>query len=129
MTGTNRELFGVFGGPDAFGRHADPGEFDRVLEGDAVTVGVRDDALDRPTRTDVHSDDVGCCVIWGEVHTPSDGGDAARWLLDRYATDGRAALSGLNGSYLAVVERDGEAIVATDVLRTRECFQIGRAHV
>ena len=76
MTGTNRELFGVFGGPDAFGRHADPGEFDRVLEGDAVTVGVRDDALDRPTRTDVHSDDVGCCVIWGEVHTPSDGGDA-----------------------------------------------------
>ena len=122
MTRANRELFGVFGGLDAFGRHADPGEFDRVLEGDAVTVGVRDDTLDRPTRTDVHGDDVGCCVVWGEVHTPSDGGDAARWLSDRYATDGRAALSGLNGSYLAVVERDGEALVATDVLRTRECF-------
>ena len=27
----NRELFGVFGGPDAFGRHADSGEFDREL--------------------------------------------------------------------------------------------------
>ena len=35
MTGTNRELFGVFGGPDAFGHHADPGEFDRELLAEA----------------------------------------------------------------------------------------------
>jgi asparagine synthase (glutamine-hydrolysing) len=121
----NRELFGVFGGADAFGHHAAPSEFDRVLEGDVVTVGVRDDT-GLPQGTDLHSDDTGLCVIWGEAYAPDD--NPARWLLDRYAAAGRPALSELNGSYLAVLEHDGDAIVATDLLRTRECFYADTSH-
>ena len=51
----------------------------------------------------------------------TDVGVAAR-LLDRYARDGRAAFSHLNGSYLAAVEHRGEPVVTTDPLRSWECY-------
>ncbi|QLG28559.1 hypothetical protein HUG10_13835 [Halorarum halophilum] len=117
----NKELFGVFGGIDAFRALRDEAEFDAVLEGEAVTVGVRDSHLGYPGRTDIHRGENGFCVIWGEAHATADGGPAAE-LYDSYLEAGREGLAAANGSYVAVVEHDGQALVATDAIRSWECF-------
>lgn len=120
----NRELFGVFGGIDAFERFRSSDDFDEVLAGSTVTVGIRDPDLGTPGWSATYADERGCCLIWGEAYVPGDEPNAARWLLERYETDGRDALDALNGSYLAVLDADsnGEAFVATDPVRSRECF-------
>ncbi|MXR19580.1 asparagine synthase-related protein [Halobacterium bonnevillei] len=118
----NKELFGVFGGRTAFERVRSPAAFDRVVEGPAVTVGVRDDGLDVPGWTQVESRDDGCCVVWGEAYVPDSDSDPATWLLDQYPSLGAKALSALNGSFLAVVDDGFRPVVAGDPLRTRECF-------
>ena len=117
-----KELFGVFGDATQFERLRSAEEFDRLLEGESVTVGVRDHALSIPHRTATDHDAEGLCVVWGEAYTPAAHGNAARWFRDRDDELGSDALAGLNGSFLVVVERDGEAIVATDSIRSRECF-------
>ncbi|MFC4544561.1 asparagine synthase-related protein [Halosolutus amylolyticus] len=120
----NRELFGVFGGIETFERFRASDEFDEVLIGSTVTVGIRDADLGTPGWSARHVGTDGYCVIWGEVYVPNDESNAARWLLEQYERDGRDALSSLNGSYLAVLDHEdaGEAFVATDPVRSRECF-------
>ncbi|SIR75157.1 asparagine synthase-related protein [Natronorubrum thiooxidans] len=120
----NRELFGVFGGIETFDRFRSSDEFDEILDGPTVTVGIRDSDLGTPGWSARYTSDDGYCVIWGEVYVPDDEPNAARWLLEQYETNGRDALSALNGSYLAVLDTaasDG-AFVATDPVRSRECF-------
>lgn len=122
---THKELFGVFGDPATFHDQRSVEEFHAVVEGEVVTIGVRDPALDVAGRSSVAEADDGVCVVWGEAFAPDDAdpaGSIAAWVLDRYRTDGRAVFSALNGSYLVVVEVDGTAVVATDPLRTWECF-------
>ena len=120
----NRELFGVFGGIETFDRFRSSDEFDEVLAGSTVTVGIRDSDLGTHGWSARYDGDDGYCVIWGEVYVPGDASNAAQWLLERYDADGREALSKLNGSYVAVLDSAAadEAIVATDVVRSRECF-------
>lgn len=139
QSGSRRELFGVFGDRDAFACRRGTEEFDAILEGTDVTVGVRDPSLGIPGRTTVHETDDGLCVVWGEAFAPG-GEDPARWLLSRFASAGRDAFEGLgtgsgsgsgsgtgsghglDGSYVAVLEHDGRAIVATDPVRSWDCF-------
>lgn len=119
----NKELFGVFGGSETFERFRSRDEFDVVLEGSSITVGIRDPGLERPGWSATYADDAGRCAIWGEAYVPGDEQNAARWLLERYDTDGLDALHSLNGSYLAVLDADGgESFVASDPVRSRECF-------
>ncbi|ELY60618.1 asparagine synthase-related protein [Natronolimnohabitans innermongolicus] len=122
----NRELFGIFGDRAAFERFRSSDAFDRVFTGSSVTVGLRDPDRGTPGWTSSDERDGGFCVVWGEAYTPDDVAEtnAARWLFDRYETAGRDALSALNGSYLVVLEpaTGEEAIVATDPVRSRECF-------
>jgi hypothetical protein len=119
----NKELFGVFGDADDFCRYRSEVAFDRVVEGGSVTVGIRDVALDIPGRSATYVGDEGTCVVWGEAFPPPDTTmGAAEWLLDRYVDAGTDALSGLNGSYVAVVDDGDEAVVATDPVRTWECY-------
>lgn len=120
-TGTNRELFGVFGDIDAFRTLRRTDEFDALLGGDLVTIGVRDPSLGIPGRSTFYESDDGLGVVWGEAFVP-DERDPARWLLSRFATAGLDAFAGLNGSYVAVVEHDGDAVVATDQVRSRDCY-------
>lgn len=118
----NKELFGVFGSIDAFEQFRSRDEFDEVVVGPNVTVGLRDRGLDEPGWTDRFVGDDGTCAVWGEAYVP-DGTDSARWLLEHYATDGLDALASLNGSYLAVLDRaNEEPFVVTDPVRSRECF-------
>lgn len=118
-----KELFGVFGDRSEFCRHRSETEFDRVVEGDVATVGIRDVGLGIPGRSTAYAGEEGTCVLWGEIYTPQDAGiDPAEWLLRRYGEVGTDALSELNGSYLAFLDRDGEAFVATDQARTWECY-------
>lgn len=120
-----RELFGCFGDRDAFDALAGHRPFDVVLEGDGVTVGVRSPDLDVPNRTSVAETDAGCAAVWGEAFTPDDashGASTAHWLLDAVGLHGLDALDALNGSYLAVVEHDGDAFVATDPARSWTCY-------
>jgi len=118
----NKELFGVFGDRAAFTAHRNVDEFQAVFEGERVTVGVRDPSLGLDHRTAVAESDRGGCVVWGEAFTPPGvGTDAATWLLEQAPVDLEGALDRLNGSYLAVVEFDDEALVATDPLRSWEC--------
>lgn len=119
----NKELFGVFGDRDAFARHRSRRRFDEVAEGETVTVGIRDVGLNIPDRSCVHVGDDGLCVVWGEMYSGTDARtSAARWLYERYGERGDAALAEPNGSYLAVIERDGDALVAGDPIRSWECF-------
>ncbi|SEQ54836.1 asparagine synthetase B family protein [Natrinema salaciae] len=120
----NRELFGVFGGIDAFERFRSGDEFDEVLAGSTVTVGIRDADLGAPGWSATYTGDEGCCLVWGEAYVPGDEPNAARWFLEQYETNGLDALRELNGSYLVVLdaERSGDAFVATDPVRSRECF-------
>ncbi|MFC7046707.1 hypothetical protein ACFQH6_16000 [Halobacteriaceae archaeon GCM10025711] len=119
----NKELFGVFGGRDAFSRFRSELAFDTVVGGDAATVGIRDPGSGIPGRSTWYSGEEGTCVIWGEAFAAADNvTDTARWLLERFAEDGRDALGDLNGSYVAYVDHDGTALVATDPLRSWEVF-------
>ncbi len=120
----NRELFGVFGGIDAFERFRSRDEFDSVLTGSTLTVGITDPDLGTPGWSTAYAGDDGCCLIWGEAYVPGDESNAARWLLESYEADGLEALRKLNGSYLAVLDAgtNGDAFVATDPVRSRECF-------
>lgn len=121
----HKELFGVFGGHDTFAEHRDDEEFDAVISGVAVTVGVRVPTLGVTGRTSIAESDDGVCTVWGEAFPPDGAtGDAAEWLLSQYATEGLAAADGLNGSYVAVVEHDSEAVVLTDQMRSWECFYV-----
>ncbi|WP_101294566.1 asparagine synthase-related protein [Halegenticoccus soli] len=130
--GMKKEVFGVFGDGHDLSRLRPERAFDAVLEGDRVAVGVRDAGLGSSGRTAVHSDERGLCLVFGEAFVggaresnesgaPVDR-NAARRLLDRYAAVGRDALSELNGSHVVVLEYGGEALVATDRLRSWECF-------
>ncbi|RQG99362.1 asparagine synthase-related protein [Natrarchaeobius oligotrophus] len=118
----NRELFGVFGGIDAFERFRSRDEFDRVVVGPDVTVGLGDPGLDRAGWSDIAVDGANGCVVYGEAYAPDDEAGAS-WLLERTATEGLDALASFNGSYLAVIDLDGEfPFVVTDPIRSRECF-------
>ncbi|MFB6121608.1 MAG: asparagine synthase-related protein [Halobacteriaceae archaeon] len=121
-TSMNKELFGVFGPADAFDRVRDRGEFDAVVEGPAVTVGLRAPGLDVPGRSSVWADPGRACVLFGEAVRPSGPGAPARQVLDRYGEVGVDAFAELNGSYLAVVDVDGAARVVTDPIRSWECY-------
>jgi asparagine synthase (glutamine-hydrolysing) len=117
-----KELFGVFGDATDFRRYRSETEFDRVVEGDEATVGIRDVALGIPSRSAVYEGDEGACVIWGEAFAPGYASTGtAQWLLQRYREVGMDALAELNGSYLAYVD-DGDPVVATDPARTWECY-------
>ena len=119
----NKELFGVFDDSAVFEQFRSSDEFDVCLAGPDVTVGVRSSEIGIPGRTSVHETDEGICVLWGEVYPESiDELRPARWVLSEYAERGADALTGLDGSCIAVVDRVDEAgIVATDCTRSREC--------
>lgn len=117
------ELFGLFDGPDELERVRDPERFDAVVEGNGVTVGVSDDAIGAPNRTSVHEAPDGCCVVFGELYPPgSSGMHPARWAYRTYRERGRSAFDDFNGSYVVVIEHEGDVRVVTDQLRSRECF-------
>ncbi|MBX0295774.1 asparagine synthase-related protein [Haloarcula nitratireducens] len=119
----NTEVFGVFGDRETFDQFAAPAKYDRVLEGRQVTVGVSDVALGLPGRTQVYDDEDGLCVLWGEAFIDDAGSTStAKHLYDAFGERGANALGSVNGSYLAVVERDGIARVFTDQLRSWECY-------
>lgn len=124
----NKELFGIFGDRDQFDECRSEDEFDEILSGDQVTVGIRDPGLGVPGRSASHSADHGLCLIWGEVYaadsnaTSEADNNIAQWLFEEYTSRGVAALSDLNGSYVVALECDGEAIVSTDQIRSWECF-------
>ena len=124
VTRPNKELFGAFGPLEAFERYRQASAFDRVLDGPTVTVGIRDPALGMYGRSAAVRDERGACAVWGEAYPRVDGVDApADWLLDAYGRYGTDALAGLNGSFLAVVDHvDREAVVATDPVRSWECY-------
>ncbi|MFC7214717.1 hypothetical protein ACFQO4_11595 [Saliphagus sp. GCM10025334] len=119
----NKELFGVFGSIETFERHRSVEAFDDVLAGTEITVGIRDPGLGTPGWSARYADERGICVVWGEAYVPGDETNAARWLLEQYDSEDDAAFDVLNGSYLAVVDPvDDDAFVATDPVRSRECF-------
>lgn len=101
----------------------DTGDFHAVIEGDQVTVGIRDEALGMHGRSSYHEGPDGFTAIWGEVFPPDTAdGSAAEWLYDAYLEQEIDAFDGLNGSYIAVVEVDSRPVVATDAVRSWECF-------
>lgn len=135
----NKELFGVFGSRPEFERYRSTDDFDEILTGEIVTVGIRDSGLGVESRSASHDDDRGLCLLLGEVYphpqatatttttsstsaTNGTGENLASWLFDRYVERGQDALSDVNGSYLVVLEHDGEAFVGTDPIRSWECF-------
>lgn len=125
----NKELFGLFGNRSEFERHRSTEDFDEVLTGETVTVGVRDPGLGVPSRSASYSDDRGLCLLWGEIYPHTRKTNAtttvdnlAQWLFDRYVERGLDALSDVNGSYLVVLEHEGRALVSTDPIRSWECF-------
>ncbi|GGN94085.1 asparagine synthase-related protein [Haloarcula pellucida] len=120
----NKELFGVFGDTNTFEQYRSPDEFDRVVSGPDLTFGVRSSELDIPGRTTVYENEAGACAIWGEAYPRSiDGSDPAEWALSEYAAHGTEALTGFNGSFLVVADHEDQSgIVATDSVRSRECY-------
>ncbi|WP_224335604.1 asparagine synthase-related protein [Haloprofundus halobius] len=117
-----KQFFGVFGDADEFERLRSPHEFDTIVGGDVATVGIRDPGLGHPGRSDTYSGPKGDCVVWGEAYAPGTHSNVAEWVLDRFDERGREAFSELNGSYLVFVEREGEAFVVTDPIRSWDCF-------
>jgi hypothetical protein len=120
----NKELFGVFGDRSTFERFRSPAAFDRVVSGPELTIGVRSSELGIPGRTTVSDHSDGACVLWGEVYPRSiDGEEPAAWLLEEFAEHGPEALTGFNGSFIAVADHEEQSgIVATDSVRSRECY-------
>lgn len=117
----NKELFGIFGDRETFDKLRPETPFDVVVEGSVVTVGIRDRAVGHPGRTDVYDPDEGLCVVWGEARFDHRT-EAAKGLYEAWVNDGVSGLSRLNGSYIAVIEKEGQAIVVGDTLRSWECF-------
>ena len=118
----NRELFGVFGDRDSFDRMRSTDAFDDVLSGTGATVGIRDSSLDHSMRSASYEGSDGMCVVFGELLSPTGTDNTAKWLLERYARHGFAAFTRVNGSYLVVIDHDGDTVVVTDSLRSWECF-------
>jgi len=119
----HKELFGVFDDASEFRRFRSPESFDRVVEGESVTVGIRDVGLQIPNRSSTVERRDGVAVVWGEVYLPAAAAPgAAEWLLERYRAVGTDAFGELNGSFLAVVDDGDDPVVATDVVRSWECF-------
>lgn len=120
------EVFGVFGGLSSFRHIRSLDQFDRIATGERLTVGIRDPRLDTPGRTTTYqagsSDD--CCVIWGEANHGTGSDNTAKRLYHRYRKKGMTALDSvwLNGSYVAVLDADDASFVATDPIRSRDCF-------
>lgn len=126
-----RELFGVFGGRERFERIRSPAEFDRIVGGETITVGVRDFALGLPGRSSTYDAPNGCCAIWGEAFLPRDVEtplSTAEWLFERYAEQGIDAFEKLNGSYLVALEHDGDGVVVTDPIHSSEGFYTDTDH-
>lgn len=99
------------------------GDFHVVIEGERVTLGIRDDAIGMHGRTCYHETRDGFAAVWGEAFPPDAAdGSAAEWLYDAYQEHATDAFDGLNGSYIAVVETDSHPVVATDAVRSWECF-------
>lgn len=129
----NAELFGVFGDQSDFTQLRSPAEFDRVLVGNSVVVGIRDPALGDPGRTTVYEDQSsgGISIIYGDailrnktrIEIAAHRNTAAQ-VYTAFLKQGFAALGldQLNGSYLAVLDTGTDAFVATDPLSSRECF-------
>lgn len=120
----NRELFGVFGDRETLEGFRDPEVFDHVVDGPGAAVGLRNPRLDVRGRGSTYTDDRGGAVVFGEMVPPGGVEHAARWLFERYEREGTDALSALNGSYLAVLDVDGEVRVVTDPLRSWECYYL-----
>lgn len=118
----NTAVFGVFGDRETFEEFTAPRQYDRVLEGSDVTVGISDVALGLPGRTQVYDAPDGLCAVWGEAFVDGATQSTAETLYERYGQQGAKALETVNGSYLVVVERDGQARVFTDQIRTWECY-------
>ncbi|WP_137287839.1 asparagine synthetase B family protein [Halorussus salinisoli] len=118
----NNELFGVFGDIDAFSRFRSPSSFDCVVEGDSITVGVRDVGFGIPGRTSVHAEDDRLCVLWGETYLSEATTTPAERMLERAAVAGPDVLADVNGSSLVAVDTGETAYVATDPARTIDCF-------
>ncbi|WP_129115383.1 asparagine synthase-related protein [Halegenticoccus tardaugens] len=116
------ELFGVFGDRAQFTRFCSPHRFGKVVSTEHATVGIRDLGYGLPGRSDSYHGDEGSCIIWGELVPEKQIGSPAERLLRRYAEIGEEAFDRLNGSYLVFVEHDGDAKVATDAIRSWECY-------
>ena len=120
---TNKELFGVFGDRAEFDRLRPDQAFDVVVDGECSTIGIRDPHVGVPGRSAVATDEHNACIVWGEAHVPEvDTPNVARWVLDRCADRGVAAVSALNGSYLVFLEYEGDARLISDPIRSWECF-------
>lgn len=119
----NKEVFGVFGDLAGFRSVRSPDDFDVVVEGPSTTVGMRDPALGQHGRSAVYEADSGFSVVFGEAYPPdrADRG-AAEWLYGAVERAGVDALDRLNGSFIAVVDLGEGPFVATDVIRSWECF-------
>lgn len=118
----NRRVFGRISNT-VIGTGRGNGGFHVVIEGERVTLGLRDDAIGMDGRTCYHETADGFAAVWGEAFTPDDEvGSAAEWLYDAYQEHGTDAFDGLNGSYIAVVETDSHPVIVTDVVRSWECF-------
>ncbi|MFB9808042.1 hypothetical protein ACFFQF_23885 [Haladaptatus pallidirubidus] len=119
----NKELFGVFGDITDFEAFRLEQEFDSIIKSEQITVGIRDPGLSIPGRSASYSNNQGSCMIWGEVY-PQDRihSNAARWLLEQYVEKGNSAIENLNGSYIAIIQYSGDAIVFMDPIRSWECF-------
>ena len=116
------ELFGVFGDRDDFDQLCSTQRFNRIVESEHATIGIRDLGYGLPDRSVAYeADDGSVAAIWGEVVTDT-GTSAAKHLLDRYRAVGSDVFGELNGSYLAFVDTDGDAILATDPISSWECF-------
>jgi asparagine synthase (glutamine-hydrolysing) len=118
----NREVFGVFGDRETLTRFRTAESFDEVVVGDEVAVGLADDELDVPGRSDCYDGPAGTCVLFGEAFAPDGDDEVARWTARRYAESGLGAFGGLNGSYVAVVDDGERARVVTDAMRSWEVF-------
>ncbi len=119
----NRELFGLFGSKAELASHCSLSEFDAVVAGSSVAVGIRDDTMDLPARSSVHEGSDGHCVILGEAWMDrSRPESAAEQLYQRFVTEGSEAFEGIYGSYLVVLEHDDDVWIVPDLIRSWECF-------
>ena len=121
--GMHREFFGVFGDRADFAQFRSSEAFSTVLDFEGVTVGIRDPEIGEPGWSSCYRSDDGVCVIFGESYTPDEiDRPTAAWLFDQVEDNGVDALSELNGSYLAFLANGNDRFVATDPIRSRECF-------
>lgn len=120
----HKGLFGSFGDRSSLAQVRHPDTLDHVVSGPTLTVGVADPWLEVPGRSFVCETDDGCCALWGEAYLPLAGRtEPGRWLLSAYAENGVDALDQLNGSYVVALDHESRGpIVASDIVRSRECY-------